>query len=43
MLAELKYRELDQILASDLHAFLGRVVDQLTCVSRAVQDRYSLR
>jgi uncharacterized alpha-E superfamily protein len=42
MLADLKYRELDQILKDDLHAFLGAFLDQCAQVSRAVQDRYSL-
>src|SRR5262249_23628679 len=42
MLADLKYRELDQILKDDLHAFLGGFLDQCAQVSRAVQDRYSL-
>jgi uncharacterized alpha-E superfamily protein len=42
MRAELKYRELDAILTSDLHAFLGGLLDRCARVSRAVQDRYSL-
>jgi uncharacterized alpha-E superfamily protein len=43
MLADLKYRELDQILTGDLHAFLSGLLDRCARVSRAVQDRYSLR
>jgi uncharacterized alpha-E superfamily protein len=43
MLGELKYLTLDQILARDLHVFLGRLCEQLVEVSRAVQERYSLR
>ena len=43
MLGELRYRELDQILEGDLHAFLSNLYDQCAHVSRAVQNRYSLR
>jgi uncharacterized alpha-E superfamily protein len=43
MLSELRYRELDQILQGDLHAFLSNLYDQCAQVSRAVQDRYSLQ
>jgi len=43
MRAELTYRTLDQILAPDLHAFLGGLIERLGQVSRAVQERYSLR
>jgi uncharacterized alpha-E superfamily protein len=43
MLGELKYLTLDQILAGDLHGFLSRLWDQLSQISRAVQERYSLR
>jgi uncharacterized alpha-E superfamily protein len=43
MLGELTYLTLDQILASDLHDFLRRLCDRLSQVSRAVQERYSLR
>jgi uncharacterized alpha-E superfamily protein len=43
MLAELTYRPLEQILASDLHDFLSRLIDQVGQVSRAIQERYSLR
>jgi uncharacterized alpha-E superfamily protein len=43
MLGELKYLTLDEILAGDLRAFLGRLSAQLVEVSRAVQERYSLR
>lgn len=43
MLAELAYRPVGQILADDLHHFLGRLLDQVGQVSRAVQTRYALR
>jgi uncharacterized alpha-E superfamily protein len=43
MLGALKYLTLDQILAGDLHGFLSQLCDQLSQVSRAVQERYSLR
>jgi uncharacterized alpha-E superfamily protein len=43
MLAELKYLSLEQILKGDLHAFLQRMTERLTQVSRAVQEQYSLR
>jgi uncharacterized alpha-E superfamily protein len=43
MLAELRYLDLDVVLAGDLHAFLGRLTEQCSQVSRAVQERYALR
>ncbi len=43
MLGELRYRELDQLLQSDLHTFLGGILERCTLVSRAVQNRYALR
>jgi uncharacterized alpha-E superfamily protein len=43
VLGELKFRELDQILAGDLHAFLGGVLERCSRVSLAVQNRYALR
>jgi uncharacterized alpha-E superfamily protein len=43
MLGSLKYLTLDQILAGDLHDFLHQLCEQLGQVSRAVQERYSLR
>jgi uncharacterized alpha-E superfamily protein len=43
MRAELSYRPLGQILAADLHEFLGRLTEQVAQVSRAVQEQYSLR
>jgi uncharacterized alpha-E superfamily protein len=43
MRAELSYRGVDQILASDVHEFIRRLLDQLAQVSRAVQQQYSLR
>jgi uncharacterized alpha-E superfamily protein len=43
VLGDLKYRELDQIIKSDLHSFLGSVLERCAQVSRAVQDQYSLQ
>ena len=43
MRAELSYRGVEQILASDVHEFIRRLLDQLAQVSRAVQLQYSLR
>src|SRR5262249_29597513 len=43
VLNDLKFAEVDQLLAGDLPAFLARVLDGCTQVSRAVQDQYSLR
>jgi uncharacterized alpha-E superfamily protein len=43
MLSELRYRELEHILQGDLHEFLSRLWDRGALVSRAVQERYSLR
>jgi uncharacterized alpha-E superfamily protein len=43
MLSELRYRELDTILQGDLHEFLSQLWDRCALVSRAVQERYSLR
>lgn len=43
MLGELRYRELDQILAADVHAFFGQLLGQCAQVGAAVQERYSLR
>src|SRR5262245_27349400 len=43
MLAELTYRPLGQIMSGDLHEFLSRLIDQVSQVSRAVQERYALR
>ena len=43
VLSDLKFRELDQIIGSDLHAFLGTVLERCAQVSRAVQEQYSLR
>jgi hypothetical protein len=39
----LAYTPIDQILAGDLHEFFGRLIDQVSQVSRAVQERYWLR
>jgi uncharacterized alpha-E superfamily protein len=43
MLADLKYRDLNSILRSDLHDFLAGLQERCAQVSRAVQERYSLR
>jgi uncharacterized alpha-E superfamily protein len=43
MRADLAYRPLQQLRQGDLHEFLRRMIDQLAHVSRAVQERYSLR
>jgi uncharacterized alpha-E superfamily protein len=43
LVSELKYAELDQILKSDLHAFLGGVLDRCGQASLAIQEHYSLR
>lgn len=43
VLNDLKFAEVDQLLAGDLQAFLARVLDGCTQISRAVQDQYSLR
>jgi uncharacterized alpha-E superfamily protein len=42
MLADLAYRDLDEILESGLHPFLGTLLARCAEVGRAVQDRYSL-
>jgi uncharacterized alpha-E superfamily protein len=42
VLSDLKFAELDQILQSDLHAFLGGVLERCAQVTRAVQEQYSL-
>jgi uncharacterized alpha-E superfamily protein len=41
VLADLEFVELDQVLAEDLHAFLGGILDSSVAVSRAVQEQYS--
>jgi uncharacterized alpha-E superfamily protein len=43
VLAELRFGELDAILAGGLHTFLGGVQERAAQVSRAVQEQYSLR
>jgi uncharacterized alpha-E superfamily protein len=43
MLADLKFRDLAEVLADDLHDFLHGLLERCASVSRAVQDRYSLR
>jgi uncharacterized alpha-E superfamily protein len=43
VLNELKFAELDQVLASDLHGFLNGVWEHCAQVGRAVQEQYSLR
>jgi uncharacterized alpha-E superfamily protein len=42
VLAELRFRDLEEILAGDLHVFLAGVLERCARVSLAVQDRYSL-
>jgi uncharacterized alpha-E superfamily protein len=42
MLADLRFRDLGQILGGDLHAFLQGLLDRCARVSRAVQERYFL-
>jgi uncharacterized alpha-E superfamily protein len=42
MLADLKYRDLAQILAGDLHDFLCGLLERGAQISLAVQERYSL-
>jgi len=43
VLGELRFRDLDQILTSDLHDFLSDLQKRVGGVSRALQQRYSLR
>jgi hypothetical protein len=43
VLGELRFRDLDQILEGDLHTFLGGLQRRCGLVSRAMQQRYSLR
>ena len=43
VLSDLRFTELDQILGGDLHSFLGSALERCSQVSRAVQERYSLR
>jgi uncharacterized alpha-E superfamily protein len=43
VLSELRFRDLDQILAGDLHAFLTALEKRCGLVSLALQQRYSLR
>src|SRR5262249_38598120 len=43
VLNDLKFGEPEQLLAQDLHVFLGTVMDGCAQVSRAVQDQYALR
>jgi uncharacterized alpha-E superfamily protein len=43
VLGELRFRDLGQILDGDLHAFLGGLQRRCGHVSRALQERYSLR
>jgi uncharacterized alpha-E superfamily protein len=42
VISDLKFAELDQILQTDLHAFLGSVLERCAHVTRAVQEQYSL-
>jgi uncharacterized alpha-E superfamily protein len=43
VLGELRYRELGQLLAGDLHAFLSGLQAGCGLIGSAVQERYSLR
>jgi uncharacterized alpha-E superfamily protein len=43
MLADLEYRELEEVLEGGLHPFLGSLLERCAQVSRGVQDRYSLQ
>jgi uncharacterized alpha-E superfamily protein len=43
VLNDLKFSEAEQLIAQDLHAFLGNVMEGCAHVSRAVQDQYALR
>jgi uncharacterized alpha-E superfamily protein len=43
VLAELRFRELDEILDGGLHAFLSGLQERCGRASRAVQEQYSLR
>jgi uncharacterized alpha-E superfamily protein len=43
VLGELRFRDLEQILAGDLHVFLSSLERRCGGVSRALQRRYSLR
>jgi uncharacterized alpha-E superfamily protein len=43
MLAELRYGEAEVILRGDLHAFLGKLQDHCSQVSRGVREQYSFR
>jgi len=43
ILAELKFRGLEEILAGDLHQFLASLQERCAQVCAAVQDRYSIR
>jgi uncharacterized alpha-E superfamily protein len=43
VLGELRFRNLDQILTGNLHVFLNNLQKRCSAVSRALQERYSLR
>jgi uncharacterized alpha-E superfamily protein len=43
VLNDLKFGEAEQLIAQDLHAFLGDVLEGCAQVSRAMQDQYALR
>ena len=43
MLADLRFGEVEQILAGDLRRFLGSLLERCAQVGRAIQDQYSLR
>jgi uncharacterized alpha-E superfamily protein len=42
VLSDLRFAELDQLLAGDLHAFLEGILARCNQVSRSVQERYAL-
>jgi uncharacterized alpha-E superfamily protein len=42
VISDLKFAEIDQILQSDLHTFLGSVLERCAQVTAAVQEQYSL-
>lgn len=41
--SDLKYCELDEVLAGDFHEFLGGILDRCAAAGHALQERYSLR
>ncbi len=43
VVGELRFCEIDQVLADDLHGFLGGVLDRCGQIGRALNEQYSLR